>query len=137
MLFAIATHPLFVYLDKLADDQVLFGLSLPSKHLIGQGFANDPLMFLKATNTNVQACLQAINTSSLAAGLELNLQKSSLIDVSSSHFDQICWAGQRFPLGHVFRHLGYPIGVGVTSKQLTSWITLKINKKINYWKSPD
>ena len=51
-----------------------------------------------------------------ASDLKLNIEKSTLIDVSAQDFDSLMWPGKRVHKGTVFRYLGYPIGVKVTNK---------------------
>lgn len=104
---------------------------------MGLGFADDTLLFLKANNLNLANCLKILDLFSTAAGLNLNVQKSALIDISAEDFEHLIWNGKRIPTGHVFRHLGYPIGVDVTNKQLIDWIMIKLKNKINYWKSDE
>ena len=53
LLFAVATHPLFCMLERLSSDGMLHGLRLQHKQLSGLGFADDTMMFLKASNDNI------------------------------------------------------------------------------------
>ena len=134
---AMATHPLFCMLEKLSSDGILHGLRLQHKHLSGLGFADDTLMFLNASNDNISTCLTLMGLYSDASELKLNIEKSTLIDVSSSAFDDLVWPGKRVYKGTVFRYLGYPLGVEVTNKQLIDWVMDKIRKKIQYWHSSE
>ena len=54
-----------------------------------------------------------MNLFSDASDLKLNIDKSTLIDVSAQDFDSLLWPGKRVYRGTVFRYLGYPIGVEV------------------------
>ena len=72
-----------------------------------------------------------------ASDLKLNIDKSTLIDVSANDFDSLIWLGKRVNRGSVFRYLGYPIGVNVTNKQLLDWVLDKVRHKIQYWHSSE
>ena len=132
LLFFVATHPLFSMLEKLSSDGILHGLRLQHKHLSRLGFADDTLMFLNASNDNISTCLTLMGLYSDASELKVNIEKSTLIDVSSSAFDDLVWPGKRVYKGTVFRYLGYPLGVEVTKKQLSDWVMDKIRKEIQY-----
>lgn len=97
------------------------------------GFADDTILFVQASNRNINKCMQYIALFSLAAGMNLNLHKSHLIDINAENFNALIWAGKRMHQGQVFRHLGYPIGVNVTNQQLTSWVAEKVQTKIASW----
>ena len=133
LLFAVATHPLFCMLERLSLDGILHGLRVQNRHLAGLGFADDTLMFLKASNDNLATCITLLGLFSDASDLRLNIDKSTLIDVSASSFADLLWPGKRVHRGQVFRYLGYPLGVQVTNKQLIDWVLNKIRKKIQYW----
>ena len=53
-----------------------------NKSLSGLGFADDALMFLKAANDNIATCLTLMGLFSDASDLKLNIETSTLIDVS-------------------------------------------------------
>ena len=91
LLFAVATHPLFCMLEKLSLDGVLHGLRLQHKSLSSLGFANDTLMFLKAAHDNIVTRLTLMGLFSDASDLKLNIEKSTLIDVSAQYFDSLIW----------------------------------------------
>lgn len=137
LLFAVATHPLFCMLEKLSTDGVLQGLRLPQRSLAGLGFADDTLMFLQASNSNIATCLTLMGMFSDASNLKLNIDKSTLIDVSAKDFESLIWPGKRVQKGCVFRYLGYPIGIEVTNKQLLDWVLDRVRKKIHYWHSSE
>ena len=137
LLFAVATHPLFCMLEKVSNDGILHGLRLQNKNLSGLGFADDTLMMLRATNQNIETCLTLMNVFSDASDLQLNIEKSTLIDVSACNFDALIWPGKRVHRGTVFRYLGYPLGVDVTNKQLLDWVLDRIRTKILYWHSSE
>ena len=65
-----------------------------------------------------------------ASDLKLNIDKSTLIDVSARDFHALLWPGKRINRGTIFRYLGYPLGVDVLNKQLLDWVIDKVRKKI-------
>ncbi|MCO5583839.1 hypothetical protein L7F22_037754 [Adiantum nelumboides] len=119
LLFVVATHPIFCFLKHQADNGSVLGLEMNQEQIVALGFANDTLAFLEASNANAGKCMSYLSLFSLAAGLDLNLGKSTLIDVTSENFHSLVWRGKRVCRGTIFRHLGYLVGVDVTNKQLT------------------
>lgn len=67
----------------------------------------------------------------------MNIDKSTLIDLSAARFDSLIWQGKRLTTGHGFRRLGYPIGVNVSHKMLINWVIERVKGKILYWKSDE
>lgn len=134
LLFAVATHPLFCMLEQLSNSGKLHGLRIQNKNMLGLGFADDTLLFLKACNVNVANCLTSLHMYSDAAGLQLNIAKSTLINISAADFASINWHGKRLDTGHVFRYLGYPLGINVSNKQLITWVMERVRAKVDYWK---
>lgn len=137
LLFAIASHPLFCYLEAQATNGHILGLQVQQRNILGLGFVDNTYMFLKATDLNIQRCMGKLSLFSLAVGLNLNIDKSTLIDLSATRFDSLIWQGKRLSTGHVFRHLGYPIGVNVSNKMLIDWVIERVRGKILYWKSDE
>lgn len=78
-------------------------------------------------------CLSYLGLLSLAAGMNLNMHKSVLIDLTVGKFDALIWPRQRILKGNVFKYLGYPMGVDVTNQQLLKWVMDKVNTKIVAW----
>ena len=136
LLFAIATHPILVRMHELATRGEIVGLALPSgKHLIAQALADDSFLFLKATPDNIAKAMEVWNVFALASGLHINMQKSMLIRCTESDLVDLGWGGQILDPGNVCRHLGYPIGVDISSSQSLNWISGTILDKFMYWKS--
>ncbi|MCO5595144.1 hypothetical protein L7F22_049182 [Adiantum nelumboides] len=124
LLFAVATRPFFSYLDSYAKPHIVQGFSIGRGQMLGQGFADDTFVFLKANNVNVLRCMAALGKFFVASGLHINMLKSSFIDVSAIDFNALIWGRKRLPKGHIFRYLGYPIGVHVTPADLQAWEVL-------------
>ncbi|MCO5551870.1 hypothetical protein L7F22_005376 [Adiantum nelumboides] len=78
LFFAVATHLLYVYLDSLARNGHLQTLHLGSKQVLGKGFVDDTLLFLKAHNVNIMRCMKVLDVYAIVVGLQLNLQKNPL-----------------------------------------------------------
>lgn len=90
-------------------------------------------MFLKATN-NKFLSLYFIDYYSKASCMHLHFSKSSLIDINAYDFYHLIWHGKRIPKETIFRHLGFPVGVLVSNKNLIHWVLEKIKKKISFGK---
>ena len=58
-----------------------------------------------------------------------------LIRCTKSELVDLGWGGQILDQGNVCRHLGYPIGVDISSSQSLNWISGTILDKFMYWKS--
>lgn len=114
LFFVVATHPMFTFLEYMASTGKIQGLQLSKEQLLALGFADDTILFLQASNLNIQKCMSYIALFSLAAGLNLNLHKSQLIDINAENFHHLVWAGKRIQQGQIFRHLDYPVGVNVS-----------------------
>ncbi|MCO5602437.1 hypothetical protein L7F22_056569 [Adiantum nelumboides] len=136
LLFALATHPMLTLLTQLARDGEIVGLTLPSgQQLVGQAFADDSFMFLNANNANIGRVMEAWSLFALASGLHINTQKSALHSCTKIDLQGLGWQGLVVPRGTIVCHLGYPIGVDVTNKQLLDWISGRIGDNFVYWKS--
>lgn len=57
--------------------------------MVGLGFADDTFIFLKASNLNIAKCMIALNLYSTVAGLNLNFDKSLMLDLSIVDFDAL------------------------------------------------
>ena len=79
-------------------------------------------MFLKACIINISDCLTILNMFGDASDLQLNVQKSTLINVTAKDFQALVWPGKRVQIETVFRYLGYPLGVHVPNKELINWV---------------
>ncbi|MCO5601651.1 hypothetical protein L7F22_055774 [Adiantum nelumboides] len=119
---------------KKAEQGNLSGLKVKNDHLVGLGFADETLAFLKVDNINIGKCMSYFRVYSLAAGLDLNVRKSCLIDVTADNFHRLICMGQTIAKDTVFRHFGYPVGVDVTNKQLTDWVLQRVPAgKVDAW----
>ncbi|MCO5549418.1 hypothetical protein L7F22_024322 [Adiantum nelumboides] len=133
LLFALVTHPM---LTQLAQNGEVVGLTLPlDPQLVGQALADDSFMFLKASKVNIDRAMAAWSLFAKAFGLHINPHKSALLSCTESNLLAFGWQGCVVPRGTIVQHLGYPIGVDVSNKQLLEWISGHIGDKFMYWKS--
>lgn len=65
LLFDVGTHPLFCMLERFASIGEIHGLRIHNKNMMGLGFADDTLLFLKACNLNIASCLTLLGRSML------------------------------------------------------------------------
>ncbi|MCO5612205.1 hypothetical protein L7F22_066467 [Adiantum nelumboides] len=94
LLYAIATHPLLVYLDFLTSSGCLHGLTLPSgKHFVGQAYANDSLFMPRNHYDDVELIMHALHLFGLAAGLKVNFLKSKLLPLHDCDWYKRLWLG--------------------------------------------
>lgn len=100
LLFAVATHPLFSFLENQASTGKIQGLHMDREHLLALGIADDPILFLlHASNLNIGKCMSYLALFSLAVGMNLNVQKSQLIDMTTTDFNGLEWLGKRVKQG--------------------------------------
>ncbi|MCO5600621.1 hypothetical protein L7F22_054736 [Adiantum nelumboides] len=136
LLFALVTHPMLTLLTQLAQNGEVVGLTLPSgQQLVSQALADDSFMFLKASKVNIDRAMAAGSLFAKACGLHINPHKSGLLSCTESDLLAFGWQGRVVPCGTIVRHLGYPIEVDVSNKQLLEWISGHIGDKFMYWKS--
>ena len=56
----------------------------------------------------------------------MNIGKFILIDLFVGDFDMVTWKGKRVNLRQIFRYLGYPLGVDLSSMDLTQLVLNKV-----------
>ena len=96
---------------------------------------DDSSLSIKAEDTVVRNALEVIQTFALALGSQCNIEKSRLISLTEGYsFDPSYWNGEIVHKGEVFRHLGTPLGIGISAKQQFNWIWEKISRKLKRWK---
>ena len=77
LLYAIATHPLLLYLDHLTSRGQLKGLPLPgAANFVAQAYANDSFFMPQNTTQELKTLMDALSLFGLAAGLDVNFEKS-------------------------------------------------------------
>ncbi|KAH7422440.1 hypothetical protein KP509_12G008400 [Ceratopteris richardii] len=69
----------------------------------------------------------------MASSLIINMGKSSLINIFAQHFHFPSWQGHKIECDIIFRHLGYPLGVNVSTKDQIQWVLCRIKSKLNSW----
>ncbi|MCO5577736.1 hypothetical protein L7F22_031568 [Adiantum nelumboides] len=135
LLYAISTHPLLLYVDKMVDTGLLHGVQIPgSPPFLPQAYADDSFFMPKNDRADLQTLMKILSDFGLAAGLHINFKKSILLPLNSCDWHSILWLGQLLSPHDVIRHLGYPIGWFITVKQQMEWVTAKLTQKLRYWK---
>ncbi|MCO5547390.1 hypothetical protein L7F22_000839 [Adiantum nelumboides] len=135
MLYAIATHPLSLYLDYLTSSRHLHGLKLPSSHhFVAQAYADDSMFWPKNRPEDVQCIIKALHIYGLAAGLQVNIRKSKLFSLCQMDCHSVLWPGEIVKPDQIVRHLGYPLAWSVHNAILLDWVENKLRSKLHYWK---
>ncbi|MCO5584508.1 hypothetical protein L7F22_038436 [Adiantum nelumboides] len=135
LLYAISTHPLLLYVDKMVDTSLLHGVQfLGSPSFLPQAYADDSFFMPKNDRADLQALMKILSDFGLAAGLHINFKKSILLPLNSCDWHSVLWLGQLLSPHDVIRHLGYPIGWFITMKQQMEWVIAKLTQKLRYWK---
>ncbi|KAH7307395.1 hypothetical protein KP509_22G057000 [Ceratopteris richardii] len=63
--------------------------------------------------------------------LEAKMNSSCIPGIS--HFDSLKWDGLKVEKGTIFRHLGYPLGINVSTKNKIDWVLRRIKGKMDMW----
>ncbi|KAH7292761.1 hypothetical protein KP509_29G084000 [Ceratopteris richardii] len=129
----MASTPMFYLLQAKMESGFLHGISLHGTQHIAIGFANDTFLFAKACEENLQNMLASLNPFSEASALNINMGKSTLINISVRHFYFPSWQGRKIECGSIFRHLGYPLGLNVSTKDQIQWVICRMKSKLNLW----
>ncbi|KAH7439428.1 hypothetical protein KP509_04G060300 [Ceratopteris richardii] len=106
----MASTPMFYLLQAKMESRSIHGISVHETQHIGVGFADDTFIFAKACEDNLQNILASLNPFSEASTLNINMGKSTLINISVRHFHFPSWQGSKIERGVIFHHLGYPLG---------------------------
>ena len=113
------------------------GLTLPdTTSITNQMFADDTLLFLDGTLTNMDTTLNVIHRFGAASGAKLNLHKSVGLWISSK---ERTWqwgeeAGMKWLLpGEVTRYLGYPFGLNIPQEEKNGKMLGQIRKHLSKW----
>uniref|UniRef100_A0A2N9GDA6 Reverse transcriptase domain-containing protein n=1 Tax=Fagus sylvatica TaxID=28930 RepID=A0A2N9GDA6_FAGSY len=100
-------------------------------------FADDSLLFCRATVAESQALTAILDIYEKASGQKLNYEKTSLFFSSNTHPDMhhaICTELQTTSTGDLGKYLGLPPIIGRRKKQAFMEIKHKVAKKLQGWK---
>ncbi|KAH7278478.1 hypothetical protein KP509_38G043400 [Ceratopteris richardii] len=126
---------MFYLLEAKMNSSYIHGISLFGTQKIAVGFVDDTFIFAKAEEANIQNILTSLVPFSEASALRINMRKSTLINISACHFESLPWLGPKIDKGAVFRHLEYPMGVNISTKDKLDWVFCKIKGKLELWHS--
>ncbi|KAH7373792.1 hypothetical protein KP509_17G075200 [Ceratopteris richardii] len=115
------------------NSRCIHGISISGLEQIAVGFADDTFIFAKAEQENVRNIITSLTSFSNASALHINMKKSALIDISANNFHSLCWEGPKIQKGTVFRYLGYPIGVNISTKNKIEWVLNRVRGKMGLW----
>uniref|UniRef100_A0A2N9F8H0 Reverse transcriptase domain-containing protein n=1 Tax=Fagus sylvatica TaxID=28930 RepID=A0A2N9F8H0_FAGSY len=138
-LFLICAEGLTTLLQNNAASGQLTGLSLNRggpqiSHLF---FADDSLLFCKATMEECRVLLSTLNVYERASGQKLNYEKTSLFfstNTAQATRQSICNALRTSSTGDLGKYLGLPPIIGRGKKQAFTEIKQKVARKLHGWK---
>ncbi|KAH7445380.1 hypothetical protein KP509_01G005800 [Ceratopteris richardii] len=90
---------------------------------------------VQTDESNIQNILASLTSFSEAPSLHVNMRKSALINVFMGHFEFLPWQGPKIDRGMVFQHLGYQLGVNISTDKKLQWVFRKIKCKMELWHS--
>ncbi|KAH7433870.1 hypothetical protein KP509_07G090100 [Ceratopteris richardii] len=129
----MASTPMFYLLQAKMESGFIHGISLHGIQHIVVGFVDDTFFFAKVREENIQHILDSLTPFSQASSLITNMGNSGLINISARHLHFPSWQGRKIECGIIFRHLGYPLGINVSTKDQIQWVLCKIKSKLNLW----
>jgi hypothetical protein len=105
------------------------------KNLLHQLFADDMGLFLKTSQQNFRKVKEIIDTYERISGAQVNLSKSLILPLlagpTPAWFGEIgCQIGQP---GQVFKYLGSPIGINLSTDAELKFLLDKVRKKLRHW----
>ena len=110
-------------LEEKAAKEGNKGLTIQGDQLLLKMFADTSLFFLKVEDRVLRKAPEVIQNFAIASGSQCNIEKSRLISLTKGHsFDPSCWNGKFVHIKEVFKHMGTPLGVDISTKQQCSWI---------------
>ena len=138
-LFLICAEGLIALLNSATSCRSLSGLSLcrggpQISHLF---FADDNLLFCRATMEECHTLISLLDTYEKASGQKLNYEKTSIFfstNTPQSTRQSICNALRTTSSGDLGKYLGLPPIIGRGKKQAFSEIKQKVVQKLNGWK---
>eukprot|EP00249_Psilotum_nudum_P034061 c5236_g1_i1 orf=1-381(+) len=104
------------------------------KQLGLQLFADDSIAFCRASEDDLDKVVGLFEIHCQAFGSKLNHKKSiSLWIEQGSELDRTRKYGFHWlAKGKITRHLGFPIGIGISIYQRTQWVFQNLEKKFQY-----
>ena len=136
-LFIIGVEAFSSLLQQAKHQRLIYGLSfgkeLKISHLL---FADDNLVFTRASITDCQNLKRIFDCYSAALGQLFNLDKSSMFLSSNIQAGQAATIKDIFQLNIVSRHekyLGLPSMIGRKRSSFFAHIKLKIHNKVSNW----
>lgn len=77
---------------------------------VTQAYANDSFFRPKNSPQELHSLMASLSLNGLAAGLNVNFEKSKLLLLKDCDWHAVLWPGQIVHSEEIIRHLGYPIG---------------------------
>lgn len=99
-------------------------------------FADDSLLFFKATVLEAEAVKGCLATYERMSGQSVNFMKSCIVFSRNTgdHIKNAVAEVFAVPIvGDIGKYLGLPMGVGINKKEVFSFVEAKLNHRLNGW----
>ena len=117
LLYAIANHPLLVYMDNLILIGQLHGLKMKDRHdFVAKAYADDTSFMSQKNPHDMKLIMDALKLHGLDVGLHVSFNKSKLLPLTPYSWHQLLWPGQVVSPKEIIRNIGYPLGWNATRK---------------------
>ena len=138
-LFVLCMEKLAVYINKKVDNGVWSPVAVSRggprfSHLL---FADDVMLFCKASSSQVKMVLSTLNDFCMASGMKVNFDKSRVLcskNVSRTRRDNFTNISSIRFTTNLGKYLGVPLRHGRVSRSMFSSVLEKINKGLASWK---
>ena len=138
-LFVMITEGLSSLLQHAVQCQKLFGLRIAKEcpaisHLF---FADDTLIFYRATKEEAQQVMQILKIYENASGQMINADKSSVLfekNMQKDKKEEVIEVLEGMKQIQQSRYLGLPVVIGRTKKQVFSYIKERVVHRLKGWK---
>jgi hypothetical protein len=135
-LFALSTQPSMLLLNNAARAGDIEGIQIgEDRRLLHQLFADDMGLFLMTSQANFRKVKEIIDLYERISGAQLNLGKSLILPLRAcptpAWFEEV--GCQIAKSGEIFKYLGAPIAINLSSDAEQEFLLDKGRKKLRHW----
>lgn len=138
LLYAVITEPFIACMVSGAAAGRIGALQIPNsnKKLVIQMFADDSTSFCQGRKEDLEQTLQVYEKHCAASGSLMNGKKTVALWLGNGPRPDwtVDYVFRWVNVGEVVRHLGFPLGLGISTSDRAKWVLDKVGKKFSVWK---